>query len=151
MFGSLNAVSKTCHWSSRKLVIFYFLKVFDPPTPYPTQFPILIWNHYHYSNVSFLWALSFDCLLKLVQFLAPLHRRLLYGIGFLSAFLGNMIIGFFCSVFLVPNGVVHGIHAPMLFVEVAMILGVSFLGNSGRTLGTRSLVSISHPRWKYSP
>ncbi len=33
-------------------------------------------------------------LLKLVQFLAQLRERLLRGIGFLSAFLGNAEIGF---------------------------------------------------------
>jgi hypothetical protein len=37
---------------------------------------------------------------------------------------------------------VHGIHAPMLFAGVAMLLGASFLGDSGHRLSTRSLVFI---------
>ncbi len=55
--------------------------------------------------------------------------------GFLSAFLGGAETGFLCSVFLVPTTilcVVRGIRAPMLLTEVAMLLGASFLGDSGR-------------------
>jgi hypothetical protein len=36
-------------------------------------------------------------------------------------------------------GVVCGLRAPMLLVEVAMLLSASFLGGSGHRLGTRSL------------
>jgi hypothetical protein len=90
-------------------------------------------------------ALFFDCLLMLFQLLAHLHKRVLCGIGFLSAFLGKAEIGFFQSVFLILTTiscVVHSICAPMLLAEVAMLLGASFLGDSGRRLSTRSLVSF---------
>jgi hypothetical protein len=58
---------------------------------------------------------------------------------------GGIEIGFFCSIFLVPTtilGIVHGGHAPMLLAEVAMLLGVSFLGNLAPILGIRPLVSF---------
>ncbi len=38
--------------------------------------------------------------------------------------------------------VVRSIHTPMLLAEVALLLDVSFLGDSGRRLSTRSLVSF---------
>ncbi len=72
-------------------------------------------------------------------------QRVLCGIGFLSAFLGGAEIRFFSSVFLVPTtilGIVHGICAPMLLVEVTMLLDMSFLGNLASMLGTRPLVSL---------
>ncbi len=90
-------------------------------------------------------TLFLDCLLELVQFLAQLCKRLLCRIGFLSAFLGSAEISFFHSIFLIPMTIfcaVHGIHAPMHLAEVAMLLGASFLGDSGHRLSTRSLVSF---------
>jgi hypothetical protein len=48
-----------------------------------------------------------DHLLKLDQFLAQLRKGLLYGIGFLSAFLSGTEIGIFCSVFLEPTAIMR--------------------------------------------
>jgi hypothetical protein len=88
--------------------------------------------------------LFLDCLLKLVQFFAQMCKRLLCGIRFLSTFIGGTEIVFLRSVFLVPTTtlcVVRGIHAPIFHPEVAMLLGTSFLGDSGHRLSTRSVVS----------
>ncbi len=90
-------------------------------------------------------ALFLDYLLKLVQFLAQLCERMLCGIGFLSTFLGDIEIGFFHFVFLIPTTilcVVRGIPAPMFLAGVARLLGASFLGASGRRLSTRYVVSF---------
>jgi hypothetical protein len=81
-----------------------------------------------------------DHLLELVRFLAQLREGLLYGIGFLSAFLSGTEIGFFCSVFLETTAIVsivHGVRAPMLLAEVAVFLGTSFLWDSGTVVSTR--------------
>jgi hypothetical protein len=89
--------------------------------------------------------LFLDCLLKPVHLLAQLCKKVLGGVGFLSAFLGGVKIGLLHPVFLVPTtilGIVHGIHAPMLLAEVKMLLGASFLGNLAHRLGTRPLVSL---------
>jgi hypothetical protein len=91
-----------------------------------------------------LGAQFLDCILKLVQFLAQLGERLLSGIGFLCAFLGSVEIGLLRSIFLIHATflcVVRSMCAPMLFVEVAMLLKVDFLGDSGHRSSTRSLVS----------
>ncbi len=89
--------------------------------------------------------LFLDCLLKPVHLLTQLHERLLCRIGFLGAFLGSAEVGFFTSVFLIPMtklGIVCGICAPILLVEVAMLLGASFLGNHAHRPGTRPLVAF---------
>jgi hypothetical protein len=86
-----------------------------------------------------------DHLLKLVQFLAQVCKRLLCGIGFLSTFLGGAKIGFFCSVYLEPmaiSSIVHGVHGKMLLAKVAMFLCTSFLWNSGLSVSTRSLCPL---------
>ncbi len=96
----------------------------------------------------FLWfgVLSFDSLLKLIQHLANLCKGVLCRIGFLSAFLSGAEIGFFRSVFLILLmaicQVVGSIRTPMLLAKVAMLLGASFLGDSGHRLSTRSLGSF---------
>jgi hypothetical protein len=93
----------------------------------------------------FLGAMFLDLLLKLFQFLAQLRRRVLCGIGFLSAFLGSAEFGFFHSVFLILTTIfciVHSTRMPMLLAEVAMLLKASFLCDSGRRLSTRSFVSF---------
>jgi hypothetical protein len=92
-----------------------------------------------------LGALFLYCLLKLVQFHAQLRKRLLTGIGFLSAFLGGAEIGFFCSIFLIlvtVSCIVHSMRTPMLLAEVAMLLGASFFGDSDSSISTKSLVSF---------
>jgi hypothetical protein len=73
-----------------------------------------------------------QCLLKLIQFLAQLHKVLLYGIGFLIVFLSGVELEFLLSVFLIPTtipGILHGVCTPMLFAQVAMLLKMDFLGN----------------------
>ncbi len=78
--------------------------------------------------------------LELLDLLGQLHEVLVNGICFLSVFLGSTKIGLFLSVFLEPmtiTSVVHGIHAPMLLAQVAMLLKVDFLGNPDCRLGTR--------------
>jgi hypothetical protein len=93
-------------------------------------------------------TLFLDCLIKLVQFLAQLHKRLLCRIGFLSAFLGGTEIGSYHSVFLIPTTIlcdVCSIPTPMLLAEVTMLLGASFLGYFGCRLGTSSLVPFLAP------
>ena len=82
-------------------------------------------------------------LLELVKLLAQLHKVLLYGIDFLTAFLSGTKIGFLLSVFLIPTtipGIVHGVHAPMPLAQVAKLLEMGFLGNPGHRLGTRRLL-----------
>ncbi len=86
-----------------------------------------------------------DHLLKLVDFLALLRKRLLCGIGFLFAFLSGAKIGFFHSVFLKPmtiTSIVHRVRAPMLLAKVAVFLGTSFLWDSGAVVSTRSLRTL---------
>ncbi len=90
-------------------------------------------------GVSFL-----ENLLKLVQFLAQLRKRLLCGIGSLTAFLGGAEIGFFRSVFLKTTtivSIVGRVRAPMLLAQVAMLLGTYLFGDS-ETLSTRSLRTL---------
>jgi hypothetical protein len=41
--------------------------------------------------------------------------------------------------------VVHSMRTPMFLAEVAMLLGASFLGDSGRRLSTRLFVSFLAP------
>jgi hypothetical protein len=92
-----------------------------------------------------LEAQFLEHLLKLVHLLAQLRKILPYRIGFFSAFFGGAEIGFLCSVFLILTTVariVHSMHAPMLLAEVAMLLGASFLWDSGRRLSTRSHISF---------
>jgi hypothetical protein len=86
-----------------------------------------------------------DHLLKLIQFLAQLRKRLLYKMGFLSAFLSGREIRFFRSVFLKPmaiTSIVHCVRAPMLLTKVVMFLGTSFLWDSGTIVSTRSLCTF---------
>ena len=83
-----------------------------------------------------------DHLLELVHFLALLRKRLLCGIGFLSAFLRGAEIGFFRSVFLKPtaiSSIVRRECAPMLLAKVAVFLGMSFLWDSDCSFSTRLL------------
>ena len=63
-----------------------------------------------------------------------MREGLLYGIGFLSAFLSGAEIGFFRSVFLETTAmasIVRRVRAPMLLAKVAVFLGMSFLRDSG--------------------
>ena len=86
-----------------------------------------------------------DHLLKLVQFLAQLLKGLLYGIGFLSAFLSGTEIGFFRSVFLKPTAItsiVHCVCAPMLLANIPVFLGTSFFWDSGAIVNTRLLRTL---------
>jgi hypothetical protein len=89
-----------------------------------------------------LGVLFLDHLLELVRFLAQLRKGLLYGIGFLSAFLSGAEIGFFRSVFLETTAIasiVCRVRAPMLLAKVAVFLGTSLLRDSGTVVGTRLL------------
>ncbi len=86
-----------------------------------------------------------DQLLELVHFLALLRKRLICGIGFLSAFLSGAEIGFFHSIFLEPmaiSSIVCYERAPMLLAKAAMFLGMSFLWDSGTNVGTRLLCTL---------
>jgi hypothetical protein len=90
-------------------------------------------------------ALFLDHLIKLFQLLAQLHEKVLCGIGFLSAFLDGVKIGFFLSIFVIHTTiffVMRSTCTPMLLAEVAMLLKVNFLGDSGCRLSARSLVSV---------
>ncbi len=93
----------------------------------------------------FLCVFFLDCLLELVRFLAQLREGLLYGIGFLSAFLSGAEIEFFRSVFLemmAIASIVRRVCAPMLLAKVAVFLGTSFLWDSGTVVSTRSLRTL---------
>jgi hypothetical protein len=82
-------------------------------------------------------------LLELLDLLAQLREVLINGICFLTAFLSVAEIGFLLSVFLKPTtitSVVHGIHAPMPLVQVAMLLETDLLGNPDLRLGTKMLL-----------
>ena len=92
-----------------------------------------------------LGVLFLDHLLELVHFLALLRKRLLCGIGFLSAFLSGVETGFFRSVFLKTTAIasiVRCARAPMLLAKVAVFLGTSFLWDSGTVVSTRSLRTL---------
>jgi hypothetical protein len=94
-----------------------------------------------------LEAQFFKRLLKLVQSLAQLRKRLSCGIGFLSTFLVGAEIGFLHPVFPIlttVSPIVCSMRAPMLLADVAMLLGASFLGDSGSdsSITTRLLVSF---------
>ncbi len=87
-----------------------------------------------------LGVLFLDHLLKLIRFLAQLREGLLYGIGFLSAFLSGAEIGFFRSVFLKTmaiTSIVRRARLPILLAKVAVFLGTSFLWDSGTVVSTR--------------
>ena len=63
-----------------------------------------------------------------------MREGLLYGIGFLSAFLSGAEIGFFRSVFLETTAmasIVHRVRAPMLLAKVACFSVRAFLGTLG--------------------
>ena len=86
-----------------------------------------------------------DYLLELVHFLALLRKRLLCGIGFLSAFLSSVEIGFFHSIFLKPKAITSIVRcecASMLLAKVAQFLGTSFLWDSGTIVSTRLLRTL---------
>ncbi len=86
-----------------------------------------------------------DHLLELVHFLALLRKRLLCGIGFLSAFLSGADIGFFCSVFLETTAIasiLRRVQAPMLLAKVTVSLGTSYLWDSGVVVSTRLLCTL---------
>jgi hypothetical protein len=90
-------------------------------------------------------VLFLDHLLELVHFLALLRKRLLYGIGFLSAFLSGAEIGFFCSVFLkmtAITSIVCRVRAPMLLAQVTVFLGTYLFRDSGTMVSTRSLRTL---------
>jgi len=81
-----------------------------------------------------LGVLFLNHLLELVRSLAQLREGLLYGIGFLSAFLSGAEIGFFRSVFLKTTAmasIVRRVCAPMLLAKVVVFLGMSFPRDSG--------------------
>jgi hypothetical protein len=92
-----------------------------------------------------LGVLFLDHLLELVHLLALLRKRLLCGIGFLSAFLSGAEIGLFCSVFLettaIPS-IVCRVRTPMLLAKVTVFLGTSFLWDSGTMVSTRLLRTL---------
>jgi hypothetical protein len=93
----------------------------------------------------FLGVLFLDHLLELVRFLAQLREGLLYGIGFLSAFLSGAEIGFFRSDFLKTMAIasiVRRVCAPMLLAKVMVFLGTSFLWDSGIVVSTRLLCTL---------
>ena len=72
--------------------------------------------------------------LKLLDFLGELRKVVVYGITFISAFLGGAVIGFLLSVLFKPmtiTSVVSGMHAPMFLTQVAMLLKADFLRNPG--------------------
>ena len=94
-----------------------------------------------------------DHLLELVHFLALLRKRLLCGIGFLSAFLSGAEIGFFQSVFLETmalTSIARHVRAPMLLAEVAVFLGTSFVQDCGwyqvALYPSYRCAKLSHPR-----
>ncbi len=92
-----------------------------------------------------LGVLFLDHLLELVRFLAQLPKGLLYGIGFLSAYLSSTEIGFFRSVFLETTAIariVRCVRAPMLLAKVAVFLGTSFLWDCGTVVSTRLLRTL---------
>ncbi len=69
----------------------------------------------------FLVSFFLKHLLKLVRFLAQLRKRLLYGIGFLSAFLSGEEVGFFRSAFLETTAIARIVcraRAPMLIARL---------------------------------
>ncbi len=78
--------------------------------------------------------------LKLLDFLGELCKIMVYRITLLTAFLSGAEIRFLLSVLLKPTtitSVMHGIRAPMLLAQVAMLLEANFLGYPDRSLGTR--------------
>ncbi len=82
--------------------------------------------------MAFLTFLSviFQCFLEFLNFLSELRKAVIYGTTFLTAFLSGTEIGLLLSIFLEPTAltcVVHGILAPMLFAQVAMLLKVNLL------------------------
>ncbi len=82
-------------------------------------------------------------LLKLFNFLGQLQEVMAYGIIFLSAFLSGTEIGFLLSILFEPTtimSVVHGIRAPMLLAQVAVLLKTDFLRNPGHRIGTRAFI-----------
>ncbi len=83
--------------------------------------------------------------LKLLNFLGELHKVVVYGITFLSAFLSGAEVGFLLSILFKPTtitSVVHGICAPMLLAQVATLLRADFLGNPDCGIGTRALLTF---------
>ncbi len=93
-----------------------------------------------------LGVLFLDHPLELVRFLAQLREGLLYGIGFLSAFLSGTEIGFFRSVFLKTTAIasiVCRVRAIMLLADVPEFsFSTSFLQDSGTVVSTRSLRTL---------
>ncbi len=82
-------------------------------------------------------------LLELLDFLSELRKVMVYGITFLTAFLSGAEFRFLLSVLLKPTtitSVVHGICAPMLLAQVAMLLEANFLGHPDHSLGTRAFL-----------
>jgi hypothetical protein len=82
-----------------------------------------------------------QCFLELLNFLGELHKVMVYGITFLTAFLSGTEIGFLLSVLLKPmtiTSVVRGICNPMLLSQVAMLLEANFHGHPDCSLSTRA-------------
>jgi hypothetical protein len=80
---------------------------------------------------------------KLLDSLGELRKVMVYGITFFYAFLSGVEIRFLLSILLKPTtikSVVHGIRAPMLLAQVAMLLEANFLGHPDRSLGTRAFL-----------
>ncbi len=100
--------------------------------------------------MTFLWFsnLFLDCFLKLIQFLAQLHKRVLCRIWFLSTIPGGAEIGLFHSILLIFTTIfcvmriMCIMHIPMFLAEVPMLLSAKFLWDSGHRLSTRLLVSF---------
>ena len=115
-----------------------------------TTFPMLP-NPIPYLKSESLWLLRrfrflVSCFLitfsSLSNFLLNCEKGLLYGIGFLYAFLSGAEIGFFCFVFFKPTAItsiVRCVHAPMLLTKVAVFLGTSYLWDPGCSFSTRLL------------
>ncbi len=81
--------------------------------------------------------------LELLGFLGELHEVMVYGITFFTALLSGVEIGFLLSIFFEPMTlmcVVHGICAPMLLAQVAMLFKANLLGHPNSSLGTRAFL-----------
>ncbi len=112
------------------------------PDPIPYSESELLSSLQRFFDLAACFLIAFSSFLN---FLLICAKRFLCRIGFLSTFLGGMEIGFLRPIFLILTTitcVVHSVHAPMLLAEVAMFFGASFLGDSGRRLSTRLLVSF---------
>ena len=125
-----------------RLILYVFRNIFclsevSNPIPYSEPESLSLLQCFR-----FLVSFFLDHLLELVHFLALVRKRLLCGIGFLSAVLSGAEINFFRSVFIkltAISTIVHCERTPMLLAKVAKFLGTSFLWDSGTKVSTRLL------------